>query len=482
MFDPVKWYPVISKNIKEYNPEIDTSLGTIVGDAIVLPLTVIREILDKTKDFVAAGFSLDNLLTTLEDYEKVESIATALDITPQEVILSLRTILENVAKDYGLTRQRATFAEGIVYYIPQGNFVPGTYTVNVNDYVKSIFNVLYGPVTSQVFIVTDENIGDFYVPLLGTYALPVRVRCTIEGKIGNIGPEQINYDFGTASNTKWLRAINLEPITGGRDNETDRELVQRIRSRWKGVNLGTISGYKNLLAEYNVTDVYIAGPGDPFMQRAINGAIDIYIRDYSILSERKTINLTIGPGKSRTVKVREIFPEYMYVRNVISDTTGITINKSYEDSSVLWKWSTRANDEITITNITGNTIENIDVIITYNATVANIQRILQTNENRILGLDVMVREAWPLSFKVKYSITVLPGYSFEDVRRRANRAIYFGVESLPLGSKVSVSDLINIVEDVPGVDSVLTLQLFLENTEVERVQASNIEFLKVEII
>lgn len=482
MFNPLKWHSKISKIINDFNPEIDTSIGTFVGDTVVLPLAVLREILDKTSLFVQSGFSLDSLLQILEDPEKIQDIATALDITPQEVVSSLRNILENIAKDYGITRYSAQTATGIVYYIPT-NFDIGVYTVSTNLRVKSVFGLFYEPEVAQVFTVTNENADSFYVPFLGSHAFPVRVRCTTPGRVGNIGPQQIDFSFGHYLGTQWARAINITPIIGGRDLESDRELVERIKSKWTGTNLGTFSGYKNLLKQYNVTDVYIAGPGDPFMKRAVTGAIDIYIRDYTVLTDVITILLDspILNGEQRTFKVKDLLPEYMYVRNVVSTDSSIII-EIVQDNSDLWKWSTRANDIITIKNESGSSINSLSVNVTYNATLTEIQKVLDLDENRILGLDVLVREAWPLNFRVSFSIVPMPGYSRSNVTPRVIESIQRYVTSLRLGAKVAKSDLINVVEDVSGVDTVTSLQLFIDNQEVEEVRAKPIEFLTVSIV
>jgi hypothetical protein len=471
-FDATKWITTISRIIKEYNPEIDTSLGTMVGDTIVLPLAVIREILDKTKDFVGSIYYLDGILSLIKDPERVNDIATALGISSGEVIATLRSVIENIASDYGITRQQATYATGIVYYIPKGDLSSpgnwGRYTVSPSDEVKSVYGIFYAPVTTFVFEVNSDNYATYFVPELGAYGFPVSVKCKNPGSIGNIGPGMIDYDFGYYLASKYDRAINLTPITGGYDEETDEQLIERIKSKWKGINLGTISGYKNLLVQYNVKDVYVAGPGDPFMERAVLGAVDIYIRDYQILTVRVPLNL--GSLSGKTVLVREVpgLKEYMYIRDIVYNNQSLITSR---DNTALWKWSTRANDMVTFPDA-----DNITVDITYNSTVAEIQKILDKEENKILGLDVMVREAWPLDFSISCSLTYLPGYSPTIVQQNVKKTLYNYVKSLPLGSKVSRSDVINVIEDVNGVDAVINLQF---NPDVETIQASPIEFLNL---
>jgi len=469
-FDPIKWHTTISDQIKQFNPEIDTSLGTVVGDVVVLPLSIIREILDKTRDFVGSIYYLDGIVALLKDDSRIDDISEALGISPTEVRNTLKNVIENIANDYALTRLSARSATGTVYYIPKSHDL-GTYTVGPSDRVRSIFNIYYRPVTTFVFnIQSDDDWAKYFVLELGTYGFPVTVECEQVGSIGNIGPQQIDYDFGYYLQGNYSRAVNLLPIIGGSDEETDEQLVERIKSKWKGTRLGTIPGYKQLFIQYNVRDVYVAGPGDPFMQRATTGAVDVYIRDYQILTVQREINI---PSANTPIKIRDLLKDYMYVRDVkpTSGTITITIEK---DTNPLWEWSTRANDTLTCSQ-SGSIIVNI----TYNATVAEIQKVLDLEENRVLGLDVMVREARPLDFTVKCSLTYLTQYSPSTVQQNVRTALVNYVKSLPLGSKVAISDLVNVVEDVPGVDTVPSLQILKEGGPVETVQALPIEFLNL---
>ena len=473
-FDPVKWHSVISKSIKEFNPEIDTSLGTIVGDTVILPLAIVREILDKTKDFVHSIYSLEGIVSLLEDDARLEDVAMALGMTTSEVRNTLRNVLDNIASDYGLTRLTATAASGVVYYIPMNpGEGTGTFTVDVNERVKSIFGLYYAPETTVVFDIQNESDwSKYYIPELDTYGFPVTVRCEQSGSIGNIGPFQIDYDFGYYLSKNFDRAVNLTPILGGTDEETDQQLVERIKSKWKGVNLSTTSGLKQLLTQYGIEDVYIAGPGDLFMERAITGAADIYIHDFQILTVQ--IDVPISEDlRGKTVRVREVpaFKNYMYVRDIVFEGTSIIAER---DTSSLWKWSDRSNDTVTLPDL-----ETATFTITYNATISEVRRILDLEENKILGLDVMVREAWPVDFSVICSLTYLPGYSTTLVQQDVKTTLANYIGSLPLGSKVAVSDLINVIEDVSGVDTVSLLQLKVGGTIVDTVQTTAREYLNL---
>lgn len=477
MFEPIKWYHKIAQIIKEHNPEIDTSIGTMVGDVVIVPMCIIREILDKAHVYNTALYSLDKLLELLADPGKINDIAVALDVTPYEVTMSLKNVLDNIAKDYGLTRYGIKEASGIVHYIPK-TFGVGVYVVSPADKVKSVYNLIYEPTTSQVFTVTQENMDTFYVPQLGTHAFPVLVKCTTPGKVGNVAPYQINYDFGYYLPTNWERAVNIVPITNGRDEETDQELVKRIKSKWKGSNLATINGYRNLLAEYNITDCYLAGPGDQYQYRAYSGVLDIYLRPRFLLTIDIVVSLpeSLSPNSTKTFLLKDLAPEYMYIDRVIPLNTEITavIEK---DNSLAFRRSSIANDKIIITNNSLSTIQIVALRISYDPDVAAIQRVVNMPENKILGLDVVARQALPKEFSVQCSIVPKVGYLPSTVKSAVETAIKKYVDSLPLGSKVATSDLVNVVEDVEGVDIVTSLSLACE-TPCEIVIASKIEYLK----
>jgi len=206
------------------------------------------------------------------------------------------------------------------------------------------------------------------------------------------------------------------------------------------------------------------------MQRAITGAVDIYIRDYQILTIQLGLDLNTLGLENKTVKIREVpnLKEYMYVRDVVYGTDSIVTQR---DNTDLWKWSTRANDEVTFPDS-----DSVTLTVTYNATVAEIQKVLDMEENKILGLDVMVREAWSLDFSISCSLTYIPGYSPTTVQQNVKKVLYDYIKKLPLGSKINRSDVINIIEDVSGVDAVINLQF---NPDVETIQALPIEFLNL---
>lgn len=468
-FNLLRWYTQISEIIKGNNADIDTSIGTIIGDAVVLPTAILYEKVSKINDMLLKLTNLDDLVSAINNEEFLEDTSIALDITPQEVKAILIATLENIAKDYGLTRLPEKSAEGIVYF----QFTPSTaktYTVTTNDRIKSVFNLWYTPKQNYSFQV-DPNAPPnsplsevkYYVPELGGYAFPIEVVCETPGTLGNIAPGQIAFDqFGTP--TDFTFATNLSNFSGGRLQETDSELADRIKSKWKGLNIGTIGGYKDLLSKYGYNDIYISGHGDKYMFRSADpGAVDIYVRGGQIVSSIQSLNFP----KSGEYSIRNL-PEInsylpIYSITLISTPEPNATIELIKDDSNSYKKSSRANDKLNV-----STPGNYQIQFLYNNGIKSIQSLLNSDDHRVLGQDIVVREPIPIDITIELDVIGFSGYSLNAIQQQIINAIIEYVNNKKLGEYISQSDIIAIIESIPGVDLIKTpFKKFNKTSEVE---------------
>lgn len=503
-FNPYKWYTVISDLIKSSDPDIDTSIGTLIGDTTLLPMSVLYEKTRIIKDLLLKIVSLDGITDALSDTEFLNDAAIALDTTSDQVVILLKSILDNIAADYGLVRKAAAPSSGIGYFaLSAKDDYTGTYRISQTDQVQSIFGLAYRPSKDYVFIIDgltpETSIETYYVPELGRYAFPVHMTSAGVGAAGNIDSGQI-YSTVFLAPSDFEFVTNLTPFSGGRSEETDAELISRIKSKWTGSNLGTRGGYLNVLSENGITDAYIAGAGSPYLYRSsAGGSVDIYIRAF------QNISVTV-PGLeltgSRIPNVTTYKIKDLIDNNIVSLTlpvrsvtgvvsTGetppgdlISILRIVPDESAAYRGSSMAGDQLSVSMYDSSSVYKykFDVTFLYNYYVDYLQKLFTSDDYHVLGQNVMVREAQPLNIKASLSIRTLPGYNSDTVRTNVTNSILEYVNSQKMGAKISQSDIVSVAENVDGVDNVLvpfTVFNAVGNTDVtESIQASPIKFVQ----
>jgi hypothetical protein len=145
-------------------------------------------------------------------------------------------------------------------------------------------------------------------PATGNFFVDVNVRCRIAGRIGNAIRGAINATAGTLTGVSSVKSITA--ATGGRERESNVDLLAALPLALSGSNIGTERGLLNfVLAQDGVEDAILVGPGDPLMTRTDAGGVDIYI--VGSLPTTVTAVTVIGTaGESFTLPlqpVQEIF-------------------------------------------------------------------------------------------------------------------------------------------------------------------------------
>lgn len=149
---------------------------------------------------------------------------------------------------------------------------------------------------------TQSRLTFDYLQLLSNYNQESMVyQIDIPVQAVNIGTEY-NVDVGTITkcitpfNNNLVTVTNQSAVTNGTDEEDNISYANRIRAFYTSRQLGTKPGYKAFIQESfpEVSDLYVAGYGDPFMQRDllkvwnddtnqieerhVGGKVDIYIK------------------------------------------------------------------------------------------------------------------------------------------------------------------------------------------------------------
>jgi len=240
---------------------------------------------------------------------------------------------------------------------------------------------------------------------------------------------------------------NTDAVVGGRDIESDTSLGNRIKTVLSANNIGTSAGYKELvMALQNVKDSSVVGAGDPLMTRDLGdgGSVDIYVTDAipTQITEAVTTSGTVFTP-TRQPLVNDV--------NTIQ-TTGFTPTTiTITPDSSQYAGSTRSQSTITfdVAFAPGNTI-------TYqvNDLVSQVQAYLNDTNRKILGADVMVKEALTIEVDIIFGLATLPGFSPSVVKTNVEAAITQNVSMLGIAHGLELSDIIRIATNVDGVDRV----------------------------
>ena len=223
-------------------------------------------------DLVAYG----NAQAGAKIFEEVESVEKL-----QSIFTTEGEDLDLVARNYNLIRKRATSASGYVTFftesfstdilIPDNSIVStkgssnltGTSFRTIGDYTM-LFN-------SKSTYFNAEN---------GRYEITIPITALLSGIDGNQGINKISLVQSTISQIDGC--INTTPTTGGREEETDQALQQRVALSWVASSIGTRYGYKQfILNRDEVVDAYAVGPFD---LDSVRQGVDIYTITSSPLS------------------------------------------------------------------------------------------------------------------------------------------------------------------------------------------------------
>jgi uncharacterized phage protein gp47/JayE len=240
-------------------PDLDTKPGTVARDL-----------------FIDGPSSALALL-----YDQLSSVSQQ-----QSLRLVVGTDLDNLAKNFGIIRRQATPSSGTALL----TFTSISATININaGSIVTANNGFSFAITTGISIVVSSinfyrSVASKFAAQLAQagitdqYAVEVTVAATTAGSAGNIG----SYSLDATTIAGVSNVTNINPFSGGTDQENDAAFRNRILSSFSGSSVGTSLGYLNTaLSTTGVSDAYVAGPGDPLMTRdgsvsaVVNGVLTL---------------------------------------------------------------------------------------------------------------------------------------------------------------------------------------------------------------
>ena len=393
------------------------------------------------------------------------------------------TEADALANSFGVYRLSATKATGTVIFgattLPAAGsqfIIPVGTTISTGD-----------DGTKQItFTTTTEGVIDSTTPINPTtnyYEVSVNVQASAVGSTNNVGPGAINTIVGSVSGVSVV--YNQNSIVNGTDTETKESLINRVKLNLVGYVYGTKSSFLAKALSYpKVTDAVIVDPNNEFSVRG-PGTVDIYILGEEISSYSQTISdktqsvlLTKNPVTSGTAVV--VFDD----GSTIAEGAGFIISK---DTSSVYAGSSQAKDTIVWEEsvFTDVVLQHNYYTVTYayNKLVEDMQEEFNSEDNHILTSDVLVRTTSKLEVAMDFDIVTLAGYDGASIRNAVVYQIQNYINNFKLNETLRQSDIIGIVEGVPGVDYVkLPMRQFnlLGKDGVADVSSSPLEYIRIE--
>jgi hypothetical protein len=235
--------------------------------------------------------------------------------------------------------------------------------------------------------------------------------------------------------------------TNGTDALTDTQVESLIMSTARG-NIGTTYGYKALVdGNFSFKDSVVVPSDDPEAVRASSGAaVDIILLSNSAQSVSETF----------------LYSDLITLsRQPVQAVTGVTINgvaTEYTvnyDTASQYSGSQAARTTVTIPGAHLAT-DIVQVSYKYNPDVSSVQSFFDLPTNKVLGADVMVKQATRITMGVHADIVALPGYSLDSILPSASQKIVDLFNTQLLGQEMQKTDIINAIYGVTGVDYVNT--------------------------
>jgi len=190
----------------------------------------------------------------------------------QSLLLSLGSELDAIASNYGAARRQGSKSTGTALLtfseiesdipISKGSILTasnGASFVVTSSLTVSVINKNTYRATAQKYR-SDLN----FVNIDDEYAVSVSVEATTIGNGGNIS----RYSLTSTTISGVSGVTNPSSFAGGSPAESDSAFKRRILGIFSGSNTGTATGYRDtVLADPDVIDAIVVGPGDPLMTR-----------------------------------------------------------------------------------------------------------------------------------------------------------------------------------------------------------------------
>ena len=484
---------LISSSINEVHPDLDLTPGSVLRDVVVNLYAALEA---RIRDSQDTAFKAGSLL----EIEKNPEIADDLQV-------------DRVLSNFNVSRSEGTKASGIVRIA-----VSSDTTTMVSSGTVFIFNDLAFKATSSVRAVeTGGNPGgeasnssdtSLVAGVGGTYIFDVHVEAAEPGVLYNI-VEGTKADTINPKISRMISATAIQTFLGGRDAETNTELIQKLKDGIVGKILG---GRAHTEAKLKSVFPYVRGAGitgfgDPELTRDIvsiedgttyhrGGTVDIHVKsaNYPLLETLKftseevtstSIMTTSGSIQAFQLTLPREFARGLYAVRAIrpDDTsdprslgpsciaeydrypslpqgrafkpaveTGLDLGfSSYQELRVIF---------VDTGNVTDPNTVDYSVDVMRMPFIDTIQEFVSEGEDRSVAADTMVKGVVPILLGCNLRIVTPPGspdLDLDDIKIKISNA----VNSIRFGRPIPTSLISYVVHKEIAGDAYLDLPISL---------------------
>lgn len=330
----------------------------------------------------------------------------------------------------------------------------------------------------------------YYNPSTNLFEIVVPIQASQIGVVGNVGAGTINNLISSVPGAPTV--VNNIATSGGAEQETSAALLGRILTKFAGTSVGTVNGLLSIVnANANVVDSLAVVSGDAELVRdEFGNAADVVIIGETLTPIVDVRTFTAGVT-DYVLNRQPVGSNADAVEDIIAGTaSGLSFNfikgihfKVVVDNNSLTVGSTRALTKIVFLGSPfPDTGSSFTAKYAVNGLVEDLQSILDSDDTKIIGTDILVREAVKILIRTGAFIKVLPGYTKGDVVVAAQDNITALLNSITLDTNVDQSDIIATIQNTPGVDSV-TVPIALEikrPVDTSFASVSNINIARTE--
>lgn len=456
----VEIYNELKNNLLSVRRDLAVNPGSSISDSFLGPTSYVLYKNRVSLDYNKALQTLFTIQLLLANDSAIEVIANAELKTTDEVISDITDFIDKIADNYRLTRYPAVNANGFVSF---GRIDPPSQNITIpaGTQIKTAENKQYTTTETVVMNTTDTDLYDAESNL---YIVQVPVEANEAGIIGNTLSGTITQFINNIAGLNYV--FNRDAFANGLDEENNDSLIERIKVRLSGNTFGTLDGYKNLILNNfrTVRDILVVSSGDPLMQRnsGLGGAVDIWVLDESaptvVVENGVSFNYKEGP-----------YDAYIFNNQPLAEVL-ISPNPFYNvaDTGELAHSYVQNAGVYFYPPGSGGPVPPLDFTYSYYAIIPAIQEFLNLPENAILGNTIkkenaiesmaLVKKAIekPVNIAATITLSTGPNINATTVIAQCQTAIADYVANLLLGESLNQSDIIGILENVPGVNGAVT--------------------------
>ena len=478
---------LLSTQLEARNSSIVARRNGVISDAFLLPAAAALAWNSSLLEFTRSVSALDTILLAKTDTLLQASVAEVLGLSLGGVLQLLTSAIDRFGANYGLTRKAAQSATGLVYFYVDTSPATDLY-VPSGTLVETAQGVQFA--TTVEVVLLKDIVASFYDPAINAYALAAPISASTAGPTGNVPAASVIYTVASLP-AGFSGLTNKYAIANGYSAETDEEFVARIKLTLRGSNLETRDGIASLiLNNTTVRNLFVADAQSAYQLRnsGKGGVVDIYTTD--------TIPAVVAdtPAYSSTEYTLLHLP-VIEVLSVIGTYLGTPSHPFVEgtdyilvkDTNVLSRNSARATDSIQwLTAVHPDIGTTYTVDYAYNQSIELIQTLLTTDNYRPLMGDVttavLAREGIQVPVEISFQVVIFGNYSASSVRNAAITNVQAYINALNFGANLAQSDIINVIENTPGVNYVNTTPLAFNRVGgaiEQNITALDYEYLRV---